>query len=384
VNGFRAAFVDTLKAVFRSKELLGPLVLGVILYAFYFPLPFKQQVSHELPLVLVDQENSALTRRIARDLSATRQVEIVAEAESLAEAEELVRDRNADGILLLPNGLTRSLLTQAPPVNVGIWVNGTYVLRAANIGDAISAVISGAAEDMLAPIAQGLHLRRPVDVVLRPLFNTYEGFKDYIFPTVANIILQQTLMIGAAVFMGARRERGGEWRMPRDQLLGSWTAIALLGTLGELFYFGLIFWLQDVPRGGNIGALLFTVPIFAFAVTGLGLFIGSFVDKGFRAMQLIAPTSVPLFFLTGAVWPLQAMPHWLETLSYLLPSTVAVHLFVRLNQMGASLAETSDSLLILVGLVVVYGGLAIWRIGLPTTTKALGSGRNTEARQINV
>jgi ABC-2 type transport system permease protein len=384
VNGFRTAFVETLLAVFKSKELLGPLVLGVILYAFYFPLPFAQQVSHELPLVLVDQENSGLTRRIARDLSTTRQVEIVAEAASLAEAEELVRDRRADGILLLPNGLTRSLLTQAPPVNVGIWVNGTYVLRASNIGDAISAVISGAAQDMLAPAAQQLHLRRPVEVILRPLFNTYEGFKDYIFPAVANIILQQTLLIGAAVFMGARRERGGEWRMPRDRLLGSWTAIALFGTLGELFYFGLIFWLQDVPRGGNIGALLFTVPIFAFAVTGLGLFIGSFVDKGYRAMQLIAPTSVPLFFLTGAVWPLQAMPHWLAVLSDLSPATVAVHLFVRLNQMGASLAETRDSLAILIGLAVVYGGLAIWRIGLPITTTALDPDRNTEAKQINV
>lgn len=383
MKGFRAAFVETLLGVLGNKELLGPLVIGVILYAFYFPLPFAQQVSHELPLVLVDQENSGLTRRIARDLSATRQVEIVAEATSLAEAEELVRDRHADGILQLPNGLTRSLLTQAPPVNVGIWLNGTYVLRASNIGDAISAVISGAAAEMLAPTAKGLHLRRPVDVTLRPLFNTYEGFKDYIFPAVANIILQQTLLIGAAVFMGTRRERG-DWRMPRDRLLGSWMAIALFGTLAELFYFGLIFWLQDVPRGGNIGALLLTVPIFAFAVTGLGLFIGSFVDKGYRAMHLVAPTSVPLFFLTGAVWPLQAMPHWLAFMSHLSPATVAVHLFVRLNQMGASLAETSDSLAILVGLAVVYGGLAIWRIGLPVTANALGPSQNSATKQINV
>jgi ABC-2 type transport system permease protein len=383
VNGFRAAFLETLLGVFGNKELLGPLVIGIILYAFYFPLPFAQQVSHELPLVLVDQENSALTRRIARDLSATRQVEIVAEAASLAEAEELVRDRHADGILQLPDGLTRSLLTQAPPVNVGIWLNGTYVLRASNIGDAIAAVISGAAEEMLAPAASALHLRRPVEVTLRPLFNTYEGFKDYIFPAVANIILQQTLLIGAAVFMGTRRE-SGKWRMPRDRLLGSWTAIALFGTLAELFYFGLIFWLQDVPRGGNIGALLLTVPIFAFAVTGLGLFIGSFVDKGYRAMHLIAPTSVPLFFLTGAVWPLQAMPRWLDVLSHLSPATIAVHLFVRLNQMGASLAETSDSLAILIGLTAIYGGLAIWRIGLPTAITAPESGQSAAAEQINV
>lgn len=383
MNGFRAAFTSTLLGVLRSKDLLGPLVIGIILYAFYFPLPFAQQVSHELPVVLVDQENSGLTRRIARDLSATRQVEIVDEATSLAAAAAMVRDRQADGILLLPTGLTRSLLTQAPPVNVGIWVNGTYVLRASNIGDAISAVITGDAQEMLAPVAQEKHLRPPFEVTLRPLFNTYEGFKDYVFPAVANIILQQTLLIGAAIFMGMRRERG-EWRMPRSALLGSWTAIALLGMLGELFYFGLIFWLQDVPRGGNIGALLIAVPIFAFAVTGLGLFIGSFVDKGYRGMHLIAPTSVPLFFLTGAVWPLQAMPDWVATLSHLSPATIAVHLFVRLNQMGASLGEVRDSLATLIGLAVIYGGLAFWRIGSPIIVNAPDPSRNNVAEQIKV
>jgi ABC-2 type transport system permease protein len=369
VNGLRDGFTTTLLTVLRSKDLIGPLVIGIILYAFYFPLPFAHQVVRGLPIVLVDQENSALTRRIARDLSATRQVEIVADAPSLVVAEKMVRDRRADGILLLPDDLTRSLLTQAPPAGVGIWINGTYLLRASNIAAAISAVINGVAEEMLAPVAQEQHLRQPFQITLRPLYNTYEGFKDYVFPAVSNIILQQTLLIGAAIFMGMRREEKGEWRMPRDRLIGSWLAIALIGSLGELFYFGLVFWFQDVPRGGNIGAILLTVPIFALTVTALGLFIGSFLDQGFRGMHLIGPTSVPLFFLTGAVWPLQEMPRWLAALSHLSPATIAVHLFVRLNQMGASLAEVSDSLATLVALLVAYGSLALWRIGLPVRTK---------------
>jgi ABC-2 type transport system permease protein len=369
VNGFRDGFTATLLTVLRSKDLIGPLIIGIILYAFYFPLPFAHQVVRGLPIVLVDQEDSPLTRRIARDLSATRQVEIVAEAPSVAAAEEMVRDRRADGILLLPDHLTRSLLTEAPPAGVGIWINGTYLLRASNIAAAISAVINGVAEEMLAPAAQEQHLRQPYEITLRPLYNTYEGFKDYVFPAVSNIILQQTLLIGAAIFMGMRREEKGEWRMPRDRLIGSWLAIALIGSLGELFYFGLVFWFQDVPRGGNIGAILLTVPIFALAVTALGLFIGSFLDKGFRGMHLIGPTSVPLFFLTGAVWPLQEMPRWLAALSHLSPATIAVHLFVRLNQMGASLAEVSDSFAMLVALLVAYGGLALWRVGLPARTK---------------
>jgi ABC-2 type transport system permease protein len=90
-----------------------------------------------------------------------------------------------------------------------------------------------------------------------------------------------------------------------------------------------------------------------------------------------------LFFLTGAVWPLQAMPHWLAVLTHLSPATIGVHLFVRLNQMGASLAEVRDSLAILVGLAAVYGGLAFWRIGLPIGSDAARS-LGTSGDHLNV
>ncbi|WBO24263.1 ABC transporter permease [Sphingomonas abietis] len=348
-------------AVLRSRELLSTIILAMLLYGFYYPAPYAHQTVQDLPIVIVDEEDSGITRAVIRDLTAAREVRLVAMAPDFHAAETMVRERRADGILLFPAGFTRSLLTGAPGGGVGVWVDGVYLLRARDIGAAITATITGVAEARLGPTVRSLGLTLPANIVIRPLFNTREGYKDYVFPAVGIIILQQTLLFGSATFMADRRERGA-WRTDRSGFAGMWAAFILIGTLAALLYFGLIFWIQDVPRGGNVWIAIAAAPIFAAAVSALGLLAGSLMDRGYRAMQVLVPTSVPLFFLTGSAWPLEAMPHWVALCAHLSPATAGVHLFVRLNQMGASLSEVAGPLAALSLVVVLYAFLGFLRI----------------------
>jgi len=76
------------------------------------------------------------------------------------------------------------------------------------------------------------------------------------------------------------------------------SALTLIGLFACSFYFGFVFWLEDMPRGGNLGGLLVAAPVFSLAVAALGLLIGSYLDQADRAMEVLVPTSVVLFFLT--------------------------------------------------------------------------------------
>ena len=169
------------------------------------------------------------------------------------------------------------------------------------------------------------------------MFNRTGGYKGYVFPAVAVIIVQQTLLFGAATFMGGRR-RSGAWRMGVAEFWGTLAAFASVGILGCYFLFGFIFWLQAVPVDGDITGMMVMVPVFATAVAALGLLIGSVFDCAERATYILAPTSVPFFFLTGTAYPLDQMPGFVAALSHLIPATAGVHTFVPLNQMHARLA----------------------------------------------
>ena len=218
-------------------------------------------------------------------------------------------------------------------------------------------------------------------VVERPLYNVADGYGGYAVPGVASVILQATLLFGVAMFMGLRRERD-TWRMTPAAFLGVWAAFTLLGSLTSLFWFGFVLWFQDYPRAGNIPGMLLGVPIFSAAVSAMALLVGSLFERHERSMQVLAGTSVPFFFLAGLSWPSFAMPPLVVAVARLIPSTSAVLMFVKLNSMGATLAEVAPELTALALLAAIYGAAAMLRItggDSPEAASAAADGELTVA-----
>lgn len=363
MTGFRTGFERTLTEVFTTRALFSTMIVAVLFYGFYYPAPYRHQSVVDVPVVVVDDENSAATRALIKALGDTHEVAVVSLEPDPAAAERAVRERRADGIVHLTQGLTRRLLTGTGSGGIAVTVNGAYLLRARAIGVAVEQSVRGLIEERLGPIAETTGLTSPIDIRVRPLFNTTTGYADYVFPAVSVVILQQTLLFGAAMLGGRRRARG-EGRMTLPAFTGTLAALTLIGSLACFFYFGLVFWIEDMPRGGNVPALLLTVPLFSVAVASLGMLIGSFLDEGDRAMEVLVPTSVVLFFLTGAAWPTMMMPHWVQWIAMLSPATHGVPLFVGLNQMGASLGEVAHYAVGLALMSVAFSLITALRLGL--------------------
>ncbi len=355
------AFGATWRVILTSRTLIGTLLLAVVLYAFYYPAPYAHQVAQQLPVVVVDEDDSALSRQFVRDLEATRAIAVAGRVSSLAEARAWMRQGGPDGVVLIARGLERELRTGAPGAGVAIWLNASYLLRASTVGDAVSAVLRHLAAETLDRAGQVARAGPPVTIVREPLFNRTGGYEGYVFPAVAVIVVQQTLLFGAATFIGGRRSTGN-WRMAPTEFLGAWAAFSSVGLLSCMFLFGWIFWLQGIPRTENLPAMLVAAPVLSAAVAALGLWLGSFFDRSERAMVILGPTSAPFFFLSGTAWPLDQMPGFVRAVAHLIPSTTGVHQFVPLNQMGASLGDVAPGLCVLLGLALLYGSLAWLRL----------------------
>lgn len=69
------------------------------------------------------------------------------------------------------------------------------------------------------------------------------------------------------------------------------------------------------------------------------LFVARLFPNARVALLLLIPTSLPIFFLSGATWPREAMPGWVLALGALLPSTHASRALLLVDQMGAPLSE---------------------------------------------
>jgi ABC-2 type transport system permease protein len=359
-RSFVGAFVGTFAGIFKHRPLASTILLAVVAYAFYYPMAYVGQTPVKLPVAVVDQDNSALSRRVVREMNATRALDAAVIAASPIEAERMLRNGQVDAVVQIPRRFEASLV-HGDPKGVGLYLNGAYLVRATAMGKALAGAAAAAAEQLLAPVSEAIHLReRAPTVVQRPLYNTSEGYGSYAVPAVSAIILQQTLLLGAALFAGLRRETGAANLSTRG-FLGLWAALTLIGCVASLFYFGFVFWFQDYPRMGDLVGVVLAVPIFAASVAALGLALGSLFDRHERAMQILVGTSVPLFFLGGAAWPLFLMPEPLAWLARLSPSTSAIQAFVKLNAAGATTREVAPELMTLAALAVFWGGVAWFR-----------------------
>lgn len=362
MNRVAAGFRETLRAVFTDRYAVATLIGAVVLYSFFYPLAYRHQVASQYPVLVVDQDRSPMSRTLVRKVGAVRSVRVVDGAVSMDEARARIVSGEAQGILAIPAGFQRDIL-RGEQGQLALYGSGAFLGRGGDVlgglGDAAAAFAHDAA------LAQarfaGMPAALPLQVVPRPMFNTREGYGSALVPGVAQLIVQQTLLIGMLVMAGTRRERLGRLAFSRPGLLGIAAAFALIGVCSMLYYNGLVMWLQDYPRGGNPLGTLMGGTLYVVAVVAFALFAGSFFRTRERPFQLMIVTALPLFFLSGLSWPTAAMPQLLAWLAKLVPSTPGINLMVKFNQMGASFAEALPELCNLVLLTLLYGALAVWR-----------------------
>lgn len=360
---FSAAFVDAMRDTVRDRAAVVTMIVAVLIYGFYYPEAYRHQVVDRLPLVVIDLDHSASSRELLRRVDSLRGVEVAAMLDDLPAAEKWITSRRADAILLILPRFERDMLGGGRG-RVAVYGNGANLLRASNALASLADALASFGVAMVREQAQfrGAPAPPAFELVQRPLYNTRVGYGSTVVPAVGQLIAQQTLLIGIVLVLAWRRERlGRRPRLAGRALLGTGAFFALVGVFSSAHFAGFVPWFHDYPRGGNPTVLALAIPVFALAVTSLGLFIGSFFRMRERAMLFLLPAALPMYFLSGVSWQVEAMPAAVRGLAVLLPSTHGIPLIMKLNQMGARLEEVDTEFAALVLLTAFYGALAWWR-----------------------
>ncbi len=91
----------------------------------------------------------------------------------------------------------------------------------------------------------------------------------------------------------------------------------------------------------RVPLLILYMLMLSFAVSGLGLFVASMIKTTESFGLLVQILIFPMFFLSGAFFPLTAVPTWMAVLSYVNPLTYGVDAFRQVILTGDIPAETA-------------------------------------------
>lgn len=369
---------DTLRhewhAVFTNSAILLTVFGGVLLYSFLYPLPYTGQVPRDQEVVVVNLDNSQLSRRLERMVDATPQVHLSARAHSLEEAEELFFTRKLSGILVIPENFYRDLLQGRRPTLAFagdasyFLVYGTALEGIAGAGNTLAAEVKVSRMIMSGqPLSLATERLSGIKLNLVPVFNPIMGYVNYVIPAVFILILHQTLIMGVGILSGGQNEQQaagqeGYWQRAAPlRLLAIRTGLFVaIYWLLFMYYFAICFAYYHIPRLAGLAELSLLLLPFLLSATFLGVCMGSLMPRRELTTLLVLISSLPLIFASGFIWPLSAIPAPIVAVSQLIPIIPAIKAFLALNQMGAEFSDILPLWYQLWLCTVLYGTLAYW------------------------
>jgi ABC-2 type transport system permease protein len=362
--GIAGAFAGEWQRVLAIRGAFILLIVAPLIYGVYYPQPYLNQILRKLPIAVVDADQSELSRRIVETLDASGTLSVVARPRTLADARAVIDRGDAFAAVGIPPGTERDVL-KGITAHIPIYADATYlfVFRSLSSGTALaintlsSELAAGGARTDGSLVKATLAGTSPADVLLQPIFNPVGGYASYIVPAAFLLILQQTLLVGAALLTSIALTRPGGGAL--TGVLGRGIAHLTIYLPALVLYVIVLPHIFGFSTLGDPLQLLALGSVFLLATSFMAQAAGAWFKRPETPSLIFLATSLPAFFITGFAWPREALPQAVFVAGHVFPVDFAINGIVRVNQLGASLTEVAQSWRGLWFLAVVYFALAV-------------------------
>lgn len=346
-------YVREMKNVVRDQGVLIFFILVPLLYPLLYSWIYNNEVVRDVPVAVVDLSHSHLSREYLRQCDASPDLKIISHCNSLDEAKELVEKQIVNGIIVIPADF-QTKINRMEQSHVSVFSDMSLMLAYKAIYQTTMMVSQKMNSDIQVMVSNNFTNReneittRPLDYEEVPIFNPTGGYGSFIIPGVLMLIIQQTLLLGIGLSAGTSRENNRyQDLVPISRHYNGIFRIVLGKSLCYMMLYAVIgaYLTLVVPRIFNFtsiadGEALFGLMVpYILACIFFGMVLSCVIHYRENIMLIIVFSSVPMLFMSGVSWPESAIPGFWRSVACLIPSTFGVRGFVRINTMGATLAD---------------------------------------------
>lgn len=374
-----AVWRDEMKTFVYDEGVFLFCLLMPAVYPLLYAWIYNNELVREVPVVVVDDSRSALSREFVHMADASPDVRIAANATSLDEARRMIERQEVRGIYYLPSDMADAVY-EGRRAFLGVYCDMAMTLQYKSIYMTATSVVGKMNKDIRISRMTKLTTERdedisaaPLNFVEVPIFNPSGGYAGFILPCVLMLILQQTLMLGIGLSEGTRRERRRLLTLDSANLSRGYGIRLAMGK--GLAYFMVyavwaaylsivvphLFGLVMIAQWRDLLAIMFP---YLLACISFGLMLSWLVMYRENVLLLVVFTSVPFLLLSGISWPLNAIPPFWQGVGALIPSTFAVRAYVRMASMGATISDVMPEFRALWAQAAAYfaaASIVMWR-----------------------
>jgi ABC-2 type transport system permease protein len=314
-----------------------------------------------LPLMVLDQDQSAASRAVVVALENTGTFALEAEAPNLETIQAALDRGQINAAVMIPPDFDNQLASAVGHPTLSVLLNGAESIPARAALQAIEGAIS--------EMGQGIMLRRlgvrseefaGFNLSLRVWFNEALSEALYTTPAELGLMLEFTTLLFAALSFSRERELGTLEQllvMPfssMEIILGKSIPVVLVSMFDFVLMLGMVHFVFGVPVRGSL-VLLFVLAFgYLLVELGKGMVISVISRTQHQAFLLVMMFGMADFMFTGYAAPVESMPQIIQSFANLVPAYhwLAILRGILLKGSGLNVLWPHVLALVVLGLVI--------------------------------
>lgn len=320
------------RLVSRPLYLFCMIVAPLFCYIFFTTL-MESGLPTDMPVGVVDQDQTSTTRQLTRTLDAFQQSKVIAHYPTFNEAREAVQRGDIYGFYYIPEGTTAEAQAQRRPT-VSFYTNNTLLIAGSLLFKdmkTMSELASGAVVQatLLAKGAteeQAMNYLQPIVIDTHPLNNPWLNYSVYLNNTFAPGVLMLLIFMVTVFSIGVEiKERTARewlrlgnnsiWISLGGKLLPHTLIFFLMGILYNVYLYGFL----HFPCNSGILPMLFATLCLVLASQGMGILMIGTLPTLRLGLSFASLWGVLSFSMCGLSFPLMGMHPTLQALANLFP-----------------------------------------------------------------
>lgn len=306
---------------------------------------FYQGVPRDMPIAVIDHDNSPTSRDLIRSVDATSTIRVATYATSVSAGEELMKSGEVYAVVLLDSDLEKELvLGNSPPVVV--FYNAQWMLPTNLIVKDLRTVFAtaSAVTNVKRRIAAGesmyeaMRTSEPIRFDMRALHNPELDYTSFLLPALLATLMHIFMTLMTIHVIGTELKHGTalDWLGANNNRI----VRALFTKLSPYFLWyivlGLLLFMVTygplgVPFRGSVGIFIIGYILLCLAYIGVGMMLISVTANMRLATSLASFITGPAFAFAGITFPVIAMPLAAKIWALALPLT---HFTMIVTQQG--------------------------------------------------
>lgn len=320
------------RLVTKPIYLFCMLIAPVICVIFFVSL-MREGLPSNLPIAVVDMDNSATSRNLIRQLDAFEQTKVSMKTMSFADARQEMQKGNVYGIFYIPSGFTVEAASGKQP-RLSFYTNATYLIAASLLFRDMKtmSVLASAAVGLQTGLAKGytqdqiMGQLQPIVVDTHPIGNPWLNYSVYLNNTLLPGVLQ--LMVFLVTVFSIASEIKYSTSRAWLKMGGNSLTVSLLGkllpqtvifTVVGFMMCAVLYGFNAFPLGSGWVPMLTAMFLLVVASQAVGTFMFGVLPTPRLGLSFASLFGMISFSIVGFSFPVQAMDPTLHALSNLFP-----------------------------------------------------------------